>query len=104
VSEVKDILTSTDLPILTVGQKGGRGVASYNGRDEMLVQVDCTVGGGAISYTIEGRIDKRYNWTTIAGPYTASTIVPIATVPEIQINVGSISGGARIDRAGVITR
>lgn len=58
-------------------------------RDEALLQIEFSSTG---SVTIEGRIDSDMSWITIAGPYTANTIVPIAWVPTMRVAVASNAG------------
>jgi hypothetical protein len=101
MSEVKDLITT---PVNTVSTTPARLVGYGIGRDEMLFQADVTLGGGSISYTLEGRLDKNYQWRSVAGPYTDSIMVPISVVPELRVNVSAQSGAAAITRAGVVVR
>lgn len=82
----------------------GAAVGDYTGRDEAMIQVDVVLGGGTISYTVEGKIGPTYAWQTIGSAYTASTIFPIAKLPYLRLNVSAITGGAAIARAGVLQR
>lgn len=100
MSEVKTLIENA----ASTGQKGGRLVGYGIGRDKCTLQVDVTLGGGTITYTIEGRLDVNYQWRTIAGPYTDSVITPMESAPLLQVNVTAQTGAAKIDRAGVIMR
>jgi hypothetical protein len=64
--------------------------ADQRNRDEALLQIEFASTG---SVTIEGRINPEMSWITIAGPYTQDTIVPIAWVPTMRVNIASNGSG-----------
>lgn len=83
----------------TTGTKPTAGVSTDRiSSPEMTLQLEMTAAG---SVTLEGRIGPDYSWLTIAGPYTASTIIPLATCPYLRLNIASNSG---LITAGVVKR
>jgi hypothetical protein len=72
------------------GNQTAADLSTQADRDEALLQIEFATTG---SVTVEGRIDSSMSWITIAGPYTADTIVPVAFVPSMRLAISANGSG-----------
>ena len=73
-------------------------IPSSNDREECLVQIDIS---STITVVVNGRVNSSAAWVEVIPAKTASEIVPIAWVPELQAVTSGVSGGTASVRVAV---